>query len=235
MASEFNGIVVDPSNGTAVGFAVFGIVNGSFFPLVVSGVFEVLHNSESQSGHVTQAGVGIFGIGFGFSGFGVVGLFEPHGFSEIAVAYFFNFYTSVPFSGNPNAQNSIGIVLHLRLPHFIARLSVGRRRFKGVILRMKPILGRIERLVRPRMLWMFSRRNERLVGAVLFAVACALFIPLPGSGFIPATALLISSVGLVERDGVVLAGGLVLGAASIVVTIAVAGAVIAGLGALGGV
>jgi hypothetical protein len=100
------------------------------------------------------------------------------------------------------------------------------------VLRLKPALRRIERVVRPRLLWLFSRRNERLVGAVLFAVACALFIPLPGSGFIPATALLVSSIGLVERDGLVLSGGLVLGAVSIVITIAVAGAVIAGFEAL---
>jgi hypothetical protein len=121
---------------------------------------------------------------------------------------------------------------HIRLPEFVSRISVGRRRFKSLVLRLKPALRRIERVVRPRLLWLFSRRNERLVGAVLFAVACALFIPLPGSGFIPATALLISSIGLVERDGLVLSGGLVLGAVSIVITIAVAGAVIAGFEAL---
>ena len=122
---------------------------------------------------------------------------------------------------------------HIRLPGFVSRIKVGRRRFKGVVLRMKPVIQPIERVVRPRMVWLFSRRNERLIGALLFAVACALFIPLPGSGFIPATAMLISAIGLVERDGAVLTGGLVLGAASIVITIMVAGAVIAGIEALG--
>lgn len=121
---------------------------------------------------------------------------------------------------------------HIRLPGFMTRITVPRRRFKAAVLRMKPALGRIERLVRPRLLWLFSRRNERLIGAVLFAVACALFIPLPGSGFIPATALLISAIGLVERDGALLIGGLVLGLVSIVVTIAVGGAVLAGIEAL---
>lgn len=121
---------------------------------------------------------------------------------------------------------------HIRLPGFMTRITVSRRRFKAAVLRMKPALGRIERLVRPRLLWLFSRRNERLIGAVLFAVACALFIPLPGSGFIPATALLISAIGLVERDGALLIGGLVLGLVSIVVTIAVGGAVLAGIEAL---
>lgn len=130
-----------------------------------------------------------------------------------------------------SAQMALGF-RHIRLPPFVTRITVGRRRFKGVVLRLRPWLQRIERVVRPRMLWLFSRRNERLIGALLFAVSCALFIPLPGSGFIPATAILISSIGLVERDGAVLSGGLVLGALSIVITIAVAGAVLSGIEAL---
>lgn len=122
---------------------------------------------------------------------------------------------------------------HIALPGFVSRIRVGRRRFKGVIVRMRPVFRRVERVVRPRMLWLFSRQNERLVGVLLFAVAFALFLPMPGSGFIPATALLISAIGLVERDGVVLTAGLALGVVSIVITIVVAAALIAGIEALG--
>lgn len=129
------------------------------------------------------------------------------------------------------AQMALGL-RHIALPKFVSRIKVGRRRFKGVVMRMKPVLRRIERVVRPRLLFLFSRRNERLVGALLFAVAFALFMPMPGSGFIPATALLISAIGLVERDGVVLTAGMGLGVVSIIITVIVAGALIAGIEAL---
>lgn len=129
------------------------------------------------------------------------------------------------------AQLALGLH-HISLPGFIARRRIGRRRFKGVVVRMKPLLRPIERIVRPRHVWLFSRRNERLAGVLLFVVAFCLFLPLPGSGFIPATALMISSVGLIERDGVVMGIGLAVGVVSIVITFFVAGAVIAGIMAI---
>jgi hypothetical protein len=121
---------------------------------------------------------------------------------------------------------------HIVLPQFISHRRVGRRRFKKVIMRMKPLLRPIERVVRPRMVWLFSRRNEQLYGVVLFVVAFCLFLPLPGSGFIPATALMVSSVGLIERDGVVLMAGLGIGVVSMIVTFIVAGAIVTGLMAI---
>jgi hypothetical protein len=130
-------------------------------------------------------------------------------------------------------QMALGLQ-HIALPDFIKRIRISRRRFKGVVVRLKPLFRPIERIVRPRLLWLFSRRNERLAGLMLFAVAAALFLPMPGSGFVPATALLISAIGLIERDGMVLIGGMVLGVISILVTAAVATALLAGLMALRG-
>jgi hypothetical protein len=129
------------------------------------------------------------------------------------------------------AQMALGLQ-HIALPDFIRRIRISRRRFKGVIVRLRPLFRPIERIVRPRLLWLFSRRNERIAGVMLFAVAAALFLPMPGSGFVPATALLISAIGLIERDGVVLIGGMVLGVISILVTAVVATALLAGLMAL---
>jgi hypothetical protein len=128
-------------------------------------------------------------------------------------------------------QMALGLQ-HIALPDFIKRIRISRRRFKGVVVRLKPLFRPIERFVRPRLLWLFSRRNEQLAGVMLFAVAAALFLPMPGSGFVPATALLISAIGLIERDGVLLIGGLVLGVIAILVTAVVAMALLSGLMAL---
>ena len=79
---------------------------------------------------------------------------------------------------------------------------------------------------------MFRPDTERVLGAMLFAVAFVLFLPMPGSGFVPATALLLAAIGLIERDGVVLLTGLGVGAASIVITVLVAELMLAGAQAL---
>jgi hypothetical protein len=129
------------------------------------------------------------------------------------------------------AQMALGYH-HVWLPGFVTRRMVGRRGFQKVVLRFRPIIGPIERMLRPRLPWMFRPRAERLAGALLFAVAFALFLPMPGSGFLPATALLISAIGVIERDGWVLLAGLGLGIVSIVVTAAVVGLLFEGAQAL---
>lgn len=108
---------------------------------------------------------------------------------------------------------------YVALPRFIAGRRVSRRGFQRIVLRMKPVLRPLERIIRPRLAWLFERRSERLLGAFLFLVAFALFLPIPLSGFIPAFALFIAGVGLAERDGVVTLLGLAIGLASIAITV----------------
>ena len=87
---------------------------------------------------------------------------------------------------------------------------------------------RIERIIKPRQLWVFSPKYERLTGLALVLVALALFLPLPLSGWFPAISLLVCSFGMVERDGLVVLLGLGLGAMSILITILVGVTVVLG-------
>ncbi len=110
----------------------------------------------------------------------------------------------------------------LQLPKMIGRREVQRESLRRVVHKMRPISRRIERIIRPRMPWVFYPRNERLIGLWLLLVAFALFLPLPLSGWFPAISLLVSGFGLIERDGLVLAIGAIMGAASILITLLVA-------------
>src|SRR3546814_16692804 len=100
---------------------------------------------------------------------------------------------------------------YVALPRFIAERRVSRRGFQRIVLRMKPVLRPLERIIRPRLAWLFERHSERLLGAFLFLVAFALFLPIPLSGFLPPFALFIAGLRLAERDGVVTLLGLPLG------------------------
>jgi len=126
------------------------------------------------------------------------------------------------------AQMALGLP-HVRLPGFINRRRVSRRGFQRVVLRLKPVLGPLERIIRPRHPWLFQPRCERLVGVCLFVVATALFLPIPLSGFISAFALFITAVGLAERDGSITLLGLGIGAAAIGVTLAAAATIVIGV------
>lgn len=108
----------------------------------------------------------------------------------------------------------------LRLPGFIARRRVGRKGFQKLVLRLGPLLRPIERVLKPRLSWLFEPGAERLLGSFLFLVGFALFLPIPLSGYLPAAALALAGIGLIERDGLVALAGAALGLVAIGVTIA---------------
>ncbi len=122
----------------------------------------------------------------------------------------------------------------IRLPAFITRYRVNRRTWQRLVLRMAPVIRPIERMTRPRMEHVFTPRNERMLGAFQWLSAFALFLPVPLSGFIPAAALVVTGLGLVERDGKVVLIGVVLGVVSIVVTATVVAMIVLGVNFVAG-
>jgi hypothetical protein len=118
------------------------------------------------------------------------------------------------------------------LPGWVMRRQVSRKRFQRRVLWFGPLIRPIERIVRPRYAAIFAPRVERGLGVFLLFVAVALFAPIPLSSYLPAIALLLAGIGLVERDGAVVVASLVLGLVAIVVTAGVTVALLMGVDAL---
>lgn len=95
------------------------------------------------------------------------------------------------------------------LPRVIAARSVSRTRLRRATLSLRPVVRPVERVLRPRLLWVFAPKWERMMGVILLGVSVALFIPLPLSGWFPAIALVVTSIGLIEQDGLVTLAGLI--------------------------
>jgi hypothetical protein len=125
-------------------------------------------------------------------------------------------------------QMALGFT-HLRLPDFITRRRVSRAALQRGVLRLRPLLRVFEHMLRPRRAWMFHPRSQQLIAVWLFAVAVALYIPIPGSGFLPALSLTVAALAMLERDGLVMMIGLGMGAVSIMVTLTVITALLSGL------
>lgn len=117
------------------------------------------------------------------------------------------------------AQMALGL-RQVWLPGFITRRHVGRKAFQRVVLRLRPVIRPIERIVRPRLDWVFAPGPERALGVFLLCVSVALFLPIPLSAYGPAIALFVTGFGLVERDGLVTLVGVALGVAAIAITAA---------------
>ncbi len=120
----------------------------------------------------------------------------------------------------------------VRLPGFLARMKVDQEKLRRKVLRLRPVTRRLERVLRRRHTILFERRNERAIGALLFVISFALFLPVPFSGWFPAASLLIVGVGFVEQDGLVAAVGLAFGVLSVVLTVTLLISISAGFEAI---
>lgn len=104
------------------------------------------------------------------------------------------------------------------LPKFIASRSLSRADFATLIDRMEPVLARAERFLRPRLNFLAKEQAERLIGAVALLMSVILILPIPLGNMLPALAICLFALGLMERDGVwVIAGGLVAAVATFIV------------------
>ena len=110
-------------------------------------------------------------------------------------------------------------------PEWLTRRSFPRLGFAAVVMHASPYLERAERLLRPRLIGILSWTGERLIGVALLILAVTLTLPIPFGNWLPAFAIAIIGLALVEKDGLAVLIGLAVGLVSIVV----AGAVVIGL------
>ena len=99
----------------------------------------------------------------------------------------------------------------LRLPRFLARISIPRRRITGFIGKLEPLLRRIERVLKPRRPALDSPAAARALGVACLLLAILLSLPIPVFTLLPALALVIVALGLLARDGMAVICGLGLG------------------------
>ncbi len=103
------------------------------------------------------------------------------------------------------------------LPAVIARRTMTRADFAAVVRRIGPWLARAERLLRPRVMGLALPPMEHLVGLVCLLLAVVLVLPVPLGNMLPALAISLLALGVLERDGVWILAGLVTAAVSAVV------------------
>jgi len=93
---------------------------------------------------------------------------------------------------------------------------VPRKALAGAIRSILPLLERAERATKPRGRWVTHPLVKRLIGIFIFLMALIIALPVPGTNIPPAVAIFVTSLGMVERDGWMIALGVIIGLASIV-------------------
>lgn len=112
------------------------------------------------------------------------------------------------------------------LPKFIGHRSIQRDRFALLMDTAAPWLARAERLLRPRLSWVVNHRAERVIGAFCLLLAAVLALPIPLGNMLPALAISLIALGILERDGLWVLIGTVTGIASLFIVAGVVYALI---------
>lgn len=96
------------------------------------------------------------------------------------------------------------------LPSKISSKHIPQATFDVVMQKALPYVIRMEKILHPRLLWVSGPIGERLVGLVMVAVTAILLVPIPGVHFLPCLGAVLISIGMLERDGVLILAALAL-------------------------
>ncbi|MCU0549177.1 MAG: exopolysaccharide biosynthesis protein [Leptolyngbya sp. Prado105] len=116
------------------------------------------------------------------------------------------------FIGMPLVLVSLQLMLGYSTPWFpkwIANRSIKRKDFEKGVQIMLRYLAKVEKIIRPRWQFITTPIAERLLSVLFFLLACVIVLPIPFGNFLPAIALLIMSLGLIEGDGLIIVIGMI--------------------------
>ncbi len=100
----------------------------------------------------------------------------------------------------------------VKLPKWIGRREISRDRLLGAIARVEKWINRIEKLSRTRLLFLTGTVGKFFLGLVAFVMGFLLLLPIPILGNLPpGLAVAVMSLALIQRDGILLLGGYLLG------------------------
>ena len=100
---------------------------------------------------------------------------------------------------------------HPWLPETLHERRFSVPAFQAVVARSERYLFWIERFARPRLRIVTGDIGARIVGLLLLVPTASILVPLPSTNTVPGIGVAIASLGLIERDGVLVILGLLIG------------------------
>ncbi|MFD2263717.1 exopolysaccharide biosynthesis protein [Lacibacterium aquatile] len=128
---------------------------------------------------------------------------------------------SVPIPGLPGVSTLFGLPMMLFasqlafgmprpwLPQYLRKKTLARLDLIHLLERAQPYVAKVERSLRPRLHAFTTATLRRVSGAVIFAMATLMALPIVFGNFVPALAILLISLALIEEDGLMMVFGFI--------------------------
>lgn len=114
-------------------------------------------------------------------------------------------------------------------PHRFSNHPVALSTVQGILKKALPWLRRIEAVTRPRLLPICtSVLGRTVIGCILALMGISMMIPIPGTNTVPAIGIFVTGFGLLEDDGAISLGGLVISLFGAAITLSILVALIWG-------
>lgn len=97
------------------------------------------------------------------------------------------------------------------LPDALGSRKIDRKGLDAMAKGGRKWLGWVENFSKPRLTMITGPRSERIIGLVLCLFCASILVPLPMTNTVPGFAVALAAFGLINRDGVLVVIGCVLG------------------------
>lgn len=104
------------------------------------------------------------------------------------------------------------------LPAWIEKKNIKRSSLEKIITKANPWLKKIENRMQPRMTYISVNIWERIIGIFSFVFALSIALPIPLTNFPPGWGILVMSLGLLNKDGLTILAGMIIGTIGIGIT-----------------
>ncbi len=104
------------------------------------------------------------------------------------------------------------------LPEKLAKRSISGDLIRKVAGWFIPRLEKLEHCFKPRLIMLSGRLGRRFLGLFGLLLVASIALPIPFSNTVPSMGLVIISIGLLERDGVLVLLGMLVGLAGVTLT-----------------
>ena len=107
------------------------------------------------------------------------------------------------------------------MPRWLERKSFKRSTLSLVVQKTSPTLEKIEKMIKPRMHFVFYGPGEKILAFIMFLCSVSIAIPLPLTNFIPAIGITLISLGTMNNDGLLSLLGVVISVFGLLLTVVI--------------